>query len=202
MLYGAVHHVHVVGNCIMDSRNGAIPLTDLLPGSTDILVANNTLLRNGYAVGVWDDHSKGKDYLKCKNIRVQNNLVLAPRVPGDMFFNNHVRGQGGTERPGDLTEFLNSKEWHFDHNWRDVDEARARADVPERFIPFRPGDHRTPENPVLSSTPGDRDFLRPPKDSPLATGGAGGSLPGYVGAVPPEGVEPWDWNRTWTALAR
>ncbi len=28
------------------------------------------------------------------------------------------------------------------------------------------------------------------------------SLPAYVGAVPPEGVEPWDWDKTWKALAR
>jgi hypothetical protein len=41
-------------------------------------VANNTLLRNDTALRVWDDHSKGKDFLKCKNIRVQNNLVLEP----------------------------------------------------------------------------------------------------------------------------
>src|SRR5262249_48292621 len=45
-------------------------------------------------------------------------------------------------------------------------------------------------------------FLRPAKDSPLATGGAGRtdpSLPSYVGAVPPEGVPAWDWGRTWLA---
>src|SRR5262249_57780733 len=44
------------------------------------------------------------------------------------------------------------------------------------------------------------DFLRPAKDSPLATAGAGQedpSLPRYVGALPPEGAEPWDWDRTW-----
>jgi len=35
-----------------------------------------------------------------------------------------------------------------------------------------------------------------------ATGGAGGDLPTYVGAVPPEGVEPWDWDKTWKARAR
>src|SRR6185436_19005458 len=43
-------------------------------------------------------------------------------------------------------------------------------------------------------------FLRPAKGSPLATSGAGQSdpsLPSYVGALPPEGVEPWDWERTW-----
>jgi hypothetical protein len=28
------------------------------------------------------------------------------------------------------------------------------------------------------------------------------SLPAYVGAVPPVGVEPWDWEKTWKMLAR
>jgi hypothetical protein len=55
---------------------------------------------------------------------------------------------------------------------------------------------------VLSRTPSDPNFLRPAKDSPLATGAVNdGSLPAYVGAVPPEGVEPWDWDKTWRALA-
>ena len=45
----------------------------------------------------------------------------------------------------------------------------------------------------------DKNFLRPAKNSPLATAGAGGDLPTYVGAVPPEGVERWDWTKTWNA---
>jgi hypothetical protein len=28
------------------------------------------------------------------------------------------------------------------------------------------------------------------------------SLPAYVGAVPPEGVAPWDWEKTWSAWTR
>ena len=37
------------------------------------------------------------------------------------------------------------------------------------------------------------------------TGGAGAEgpwLPTYVGAVPPKGVEPWDWSVTWNARMR
>jgi hypothetical protein len=51
----------------------------------------------------------------------------------------------------------------------------------------------------LSHDPNDPAFLRPAADSPLASEGAGGDLPTYVGAVPPEGVEPWDWQKTWNA---
>jgi hypothetical protein len=39
------------------------------------------------------------------------------------------------------------------------------------------------------------------KNAPLGTGGAGGDLPSYVGALPPEGVSPWDWSKTWKARA-
>ena len=92
---------------------------------------------------------------------------------------------------------------------------------------------------LLSLTLGEPNFLRPARDSPLATGGAGGdavspwritsaagqapgltnpwmaawalawvrnhpdrALPAYVGAVPAEGVKPWDWDRTWAVLGR
>ena len=33
--------------------------------------------------------------------------------------------------------------------------------------------------------------------TPLATGGVGGDLPAYVGAVPPPGAPAWDWQSTW-----
>src|SRR5262249_35302124 len=49
----------------------------------------------------------------------------------------------------------------------------------------------------------DKNFLQPKKDSPLATQGAGTEDPGlptYVGAVTPEGAEPWNWQWTWDAF--
>src|SRR5439155_10477236 len=44
------------------------------------------------------------------------------------------------------------------------------------------------------------NFLRPVKDLSLAKSGAGGALPSFVGAVPPEGAQPWNWQWTWDAL--
>jgi hypothetical protein len=47
--------------------------------------------------------------------------------------------------------------------------------------------------------------LCPVKGSSLAADGAGKEdplLPPYVGALPPEGVEPWDWDRTWRTRVR
>jgi tRNA A-37 threonylcarbamoyl transferase component Bud32 len=238
-LRGAVHQVHVVGNRFLDTSWSAIDLNDLLEGAADILVANNTMLRCDAAVGIWDDHARGKDFLKCKNIRVQNNLVFETLFPADLTFNNHRRETGNSIGPPDLKGLLNSSEWRFGYNWRGVDCVNAKARYPDRFIPFRPTDNQMPPNAVLSQKLGDPNFLRPPKDSPLAWSGAGGhtlpaariasavgqaasgahpwmaswavaqtrsqpdrSLPAYVGAVPPEGVEPWDWQKTWSELSR
>jgi hypothetical protein len=238
-LEGAVNNVHVVGNLIMRCEGGAIDLYDLRADSADILVANNAMLQCDAAVRIFDDHAKGKGFLKCKNIRVQNNLVFKTDYPGDMVFSNHKRGTYEAIYPCDLKALLNSPDWRFSHNWRENDPVKAKAQVPERWIPFSPTDHVLLPEAILSYKPGDPDFLRPPKDSPLAWSGAGGvgvpssriasavgqaaspantwmaawavaqtrnqpdrSLPVYVGAVPPEGVEPWDWEKTWKALAR
>src|SRR5262249_28888925 len=72
--FGAVHEVHVVGNRL-HSNHGGIDLVDLRQGAADILVANNTIMGSDAALRIWDDHAKGKQFLKCKNIRVHNNLV-------------------------------------------------------------------------------------------------------------------------------
>jgi serine/threonine protein kinase len=199
-MIGAVHKVHVVGNRIVGSRSGAIFLADLVPDTADVLVANNTMLRNFEALRVWDDHSRGQDFLKCKNIRFQNNLVLKPRRERDLVCYNHRRGNFRDDTPGDVASLLKSPQWHFSHNWR---ELRPLKDDTPGWIPRCANDQLEPAINAGSRKLDDPNFLRPPKGSPLAGAGAGGkdsALPAYVGAVAPEGVEPWDWNRTWKAL--
>jgi hypothetical protein len=237
ILIGAIHKVHVVGNRIVDSRYLAIELVDLLPGSAEILVANNTMLRCNAGVWIWDDHSKGKDFLQCKSIRVQNNLVFRTTLDADILFSNHRREDPGRPINPDLKGLLNSPEWRFGYNWREIDLQRGARQA-ERWIPPDPTDHLPDSIEVLSRQLGDPHFLRPAKGSPLGSSGAGGerfsplrvasavgqaaglsdawmagwvvtqtrgrpdpALPAYVGAVPPEGVEPWDWDTTWKALA-
>src|SRR5262249_19707674 len=127
---------------------------------------------------------------KCERVRVQNNLVLEPQLEADMVLLDHRRGVRAQSRSGDLPALLNSPEWHFNHNWREIDELRANARYPGLLIPRGLGDQLKIPIKVLSRAPPPPDFLRPPKDSPLATGGAGvddPTLPPYVGAVPPEG---------------
>jgi hypothetical protein len=202
VLFGEVREVHVVGNRL-HSNHGGIDLVDLREGAADILVANNTIMGSDAALRIWDDHAKGKHFLKCKNIRVQNNLVLQTDFSADMTFHNAHRHTYARRGPSDLQALLKSPQWRFSHNWREIDPVKAAASrAADLWIPG-PNDHlQVPIN-VLSRTPGEHNFLRPPKGSPLAKGGVNdGSLPAYVGAVPPEGAEAWDWDRTWAVLVR
>jgi serine/threonine protein kinase len=203
-LRGAVHHVLVAGNRILDVKYAATDLADPLPGAADNLIVNNTLFGNNMAMRIADDQEKGKDFLKSKNIRIQNNLVLANLSPVDLVLLDHRRGNYVQVRGGDLQALLQSPDWHFSHNWREV-PLKPGISLSDRWIPECPNDHLEVSIPLLSRNPEHANFLRPAKDSPLATGGAGAGdipLPAYVGAVPPEGVEPWDWDKTWSALMR
>jgi hypothetical protein len=123
----------------------------------------------------------------------------------------------------------------MDHNWRELQSDKGWH---KGWIPVARADTWKPHIEVMSRDPRHLDFLRPAKDSPLATAGAGAadglartlaaavglahgptaglatwttanrgsafdpSLPAYVGAVPPKGMQPWDWEKTWKALAR
>jgi hypothetical protein len=203
-LAGAVKRAHIVGNRMVDSVDAAVDLFDLLPGAADILVANNTSLRNRFALRLWDDNAKGKDFLKCKNVRVQNNLVLDPQWGADLIFLDHDRGAFGQDRPADVVSLLKSPEWRFSHNWRETRRPAPGGKAALLWIPPSK-DHLQVPIDAGSRQLGQLNFLRPPKGSPLATGGAGTedpALPPFVGAVPPEGVQPWDWDRTWKALSR
>ena len=82
----------------------------------------------------------------------------------------------------------------FHHNWRDLSGSGLR-------VPRAPDDQLLKGGYLASRNPKDADYLRPGTGSPLATGGAGNDLPRYVGALPPAGVAPWDWERTWKVRA-
>lgn len=71
--------------------------------------------------------------------------------------------------------------WQVDHNgyFREVrSHMRATTDVVGKFT-------------FLSTQTANADAWRIPSDSPLATGGSGGTLPSYIGALPP-GPAPQD----------
>jgi hypothetical protein len=190
---GAAGQVQVVGNRISHCNISAIQLENLQEPAEEILIANNTLLENTRGIRFWDD--KDKDY-RGRKIEVRNNLFLGT-LQEDMLFTDSGGNPKKPRGSGDGASLHGV--WKLDHNWYEGKPPTAAKPDPA-LIPPGKKDVRHDEIPLLSRDPNNTDFLRPGKDSPLATKGASQedpSLPSYVGAIPPEGVTPWNWDRTW-----
>jgi serine/threonine protein kinase len=174
VLLGEIHKVHVIGNRFIEARFG-VGLFDPLPGTSDVLVANNTFYQNQTPLAIWDE-SKKKGFQKCEGVRFQNNLVLEPRFPSDLILLDHVRWNYDESWPGALDQLPAIPQFRISHNWREVNAEKA-AMPHERFLwmPAQPGDRL--QSPLaaglLSRTRGEEDFLRPARGSPLGWSGAG-----------------------------
>jgi hypothetical protein len=193
-MQGALANTHVTGNLVCNCWQQGIGIEDLPAGAAGVLIANNTVFSSGSAFRVWDD----PPYEQFGQVEFRNNL-LVEASDGDFLF---VRGANAPDRTQGVFpvdgSFLYDL-WRFDHNWRDLSGAEAYVRTP-----LAPGDKKLDKIDLLSRNPSSPDFLRPAEDSPLATQGAGNedpTLPKYVGALPPEGVEPWDWDKTWQSRA-
>jgi hypothetical protein len=185
---GTTSDVQCVANRIERCGRGAIELSHLNDASDRVLIANNTL--RGCASELRVDDRR----VPPGNIRVVNNLSLESGTPDYAFFKSEEPGLGVA--PGDVESL--GKAWTFANNWR---ETRSLADE-KAWIPPSATDVIRETIEGIDRDPASPDYLRPAADSPLATEGAGRtepSLPLYVGALPPAGVDPWDWDRTWLA---
>jgi hypothetical protein len=173
---GDVKNVALLGNTIWNCGVAGFDF-DFLPGSERILIANNSVMVLRHALLINDAPAEMRD------VFVHSNLIVSERGT-DMAFT------------GNDSKKLAS--WVFSHNWREVPNQAKRG--PDWILSDK--DVMVENLPLLPRDPSHVDFLRPPPDSPLATRGVGGDLPTYVGAVPPAGVEPWDWEKTWKARAK
>jgi hypothetical protein len=195
VIHGQAQQVQIVGNRISGSESSGICLANLLPGTQDLLIANNTLWENHRCLTLFDDANK---QLPREGIQVKNNLVVKSQSPDFAFLDgidpDKLKGEGD----GASLHAI----WQFSHNWREGRAPGPREELRRAWIPPSSTDVLRKRIALLSTDPQDPHFLQPAKDSPLATGGAGGDLPAYVGAVPPEGVAPWDWDKTWKARVR
>src|SRR5262249_27259825 len=54
VISGVLRHIHVVGNRIWRAELSGLQLAHLLPGTTDILIANNTFFECCYSFRLWD----------------------------------------------------------------------------------------------------------------------------------------------------
>ena len=199
-LSGNVRDVLVVGNRFVGCAMAGVQFENLIaddagqpPGR--LLMANNTFLDCTGSLKVWDDDIRGE------SISVRSNLVLSPVGGVDWLFfdsgDNPVayRGAGQGQKVIDR--------WTVAGNWRET-VPPAGASLPERAWIPGPSDELHKEVAVASRQLNDSAFLQPLAESELATAGAGESegLPPYVGAVPPPGMEKWDWNKTWEAWTK
>ncbi len=181
-LAGLMIDIKVVGNRIERSVASGIQLELLFEEVENILIANNTLLDCSSPMRVWEDLPIGN------RIEWINNITLGP-VDSDWYY-IHAETFQQAIGPGDGPAIHDV--YRLSHNWREDDPDTEHA---AGWIPPAETDVRQFEIEMLSRDFDSADYLRPPADSPLATSGIGAEgLPSYVGAVPPEGVEPWEWT--------
>jgi hypothetical protein len=152
---------------------------------------NNTCLDCSLAFRVWDETIRGA------GVACRNNLVLNASYPDSVWMDSggkpdRARGMGDGKQ---ITE-----RWTFSHNWREVSPPSKPPEKGDGWIPPGPKDVRKERIEGIARDPQSPRFMRPTRDAVLSDEGAGRedpSLPIYVGALPPEGVAAWDWNRTW-----
>ncbi|MBC7855884.1 MAG: protein kinase [Pirellulaceae bacterium] len=191
---GSLQQICVVGNRVGYSERVGIQLENLLPGTENIWIANNTVFECATDFRYWEDSSLP---LVRKNIRIRNNLLLKSTA-NDMNFIDSGGDPMNHRGPGDGKALHGV--WEWGNNWRETPVIAGTDLLSQSWIPVAPADQRRDEISGINSDPKAADFLQPAKDSQLATAGAGGDLPGYVGAVPPSGTTAWDWDQTWKAL--
>ncbi|HVA50298.1 MAG TPA: protein kinase [Pirellulales bacterium] len=139
-------------------------------------IRHNVLVRDGFVL----------DLVKIDEVtgfvEISNNTVFgagfdvrdgAPRQ--GVAIRNNITTQG-VRLSGEADKLRDQifKNWLVDHNsyLRLGSLPKGRGDILE-------------DPAFLSTEPGGRDYARIPADGPLASGGAGGDLPDYVGALPP-----------------
>jgi nitrous oxidase accessory protein NosD len=192
VILGQVTRLQVIGNRFLGAHAAGVSLGFLAPETRDLLVANNTFLECYHAVRLADDAVNGK------NIRVCNNLVLAAQRPDFASY----QAEKGTPLPPSMPPMdgrLVAAAWYLTHNWRELPVPAEGNPLARAWIPPTGKEVRIDQIDGVNRDPKSPGFLRPDPKSPLATKGAGNddpALPRYVGALPPEGAEPWDWDRT------
>src|SRR5262249_49300127 len=142
-----------------------------------------------FAFRIWSNFPHKEP--RARQVEFSNNLFLETGA-GDMAYLLN-RQDGEQQSPGKGSALLAL--WRFHHNWRDLSGS-----APTFQIPLAREDRKFKSLDLLSRDPDHADFMRPPRQSPLAAAGAGSpdwSLPRDGGAPPPARVTPPDWQKTW-----
>jgi serine/threonine protein kinase/nitrous oxidase accessory protein NosD len=186
-IWNSVHDVQIVGNRFWGLSVAALQTDFLTKETRDVLISNNSCFECGTGLRVWDREVQGKLQIR-NNLFLRNNAMDMQVLEADNPDQSRSPGNGPAV----------AQSFQFDHNWREA--TQPTGEFAKSWIPPSVKDVCQVKIDGIERDPKSADFLRPAKDSPLATQGAGNedpSLPRYIGAVPPEGMEPWDWERAW-----
>ncbi len=185
-LSGQVHDVTIAGNRFHNVTGNGVQFMHLAGDLENIIVANNTFLECRAPIRIWEDGFKPASISVVANLSLTQGLDdwFALDSGGDLF---------SPSGPAHGAEYANG--WNFTHNFREGRPPDASNPVHAGWFPPGESNVLVESIDVLSRDPDDSGFLRPPAHSALATGGVGGELPTYAGAVPPEGAEQFDWKR-------
>jgi len=181
--------IQVTGNFVLNCDMTNMELMNLVPKTKSILIANNTFYGGGTSLRLWDTFPFAKTPVNALTIR--NNLMFGS-TNMDFYYYRAEKSLGADK--GTDSGFL-LKICEFGQNYRDLAGGELR-----NVTPLAPLDREVTRKEFVSLISSNADFLRPKKTSLLATQGAGKddpAFPTYVGAIPPEGVTPWDWSTTW-----
>jgi len=185
-----VMHTQITGNVVWNCQIVAIDIEDLKSESQGNLIANNTLFDSQALIRVFDyvpyeEHVSGQ-------IAFHNNLLFEATNADMVLLRSTIAHVPVPADGGPLVKL-----WDFKHNRRDFSGIYSSA-----AFPLAPDDKRIDKPELITREASNPDFLCPIKGSELATGGVGGHLPKYIGAVPPENTERWNWDKTWKALSK
>ncbi len=174
---GQLSEIHIIGNRFWNSNECGIRLADLKDASGRLLIANNTIQGTRNCIEIADPAPS------VKGVEIRNNITVAESSPDISY----------TGKTPSL-----SPDWVLANNWR-KGRRPVKGTPDAEQLADSPADTFTDKLPLESLNSSDANFLRPAKDSPLTNAGKGDDLPAYVGALPPEGTKPWDWQWTWDA---
>jgi hypothetical protein len=191
-LVGHQSHVHLTGNAVWRCGQGAVQLEDVRPGTTNVLIANNTLLDSAFLFRVWDNPPHKE--IEKGAVQVRSNIAAGAQDADFTYMLGNERGDPVTKVSGDQV----FSHWLFRDNLRDRSGSTYRLET-------APGDQVDRKGASVGRDPGAADFLQPlesvllvpkefPQDAP--------QLPPYIGAVAPKGTKSWDWDVTWRSRTR
>jgi len=191
---GLVRDIQVVGNRIGQCSMTGLQTENLNADSTHVLFAANSVF--GCLLGYRNWETKPYPEHRAGQVEISNNLFAESRAL-DLCFQLGIKDEQGKEQTLEGDPDMLQRLWLFRRNYSD-----RSGGEPLGRMPAAKEDRLLDTADLESTAPDAPDRWRPKKTSVLARDGAGvmdPSLPAYVGALPPEGVPPWDWDRTWRA---